>query len=274
MSDISFITQVFAGLLSTKREDGKIPVSLRPLSITGTVQDDPFDHWIEATLAATMSGVEFFNAGSLTTPDIAIRNTETHEVIGLEVKKVDQQANGNDSRGLTLDYNSCVPCGQMNVKIGGVLSAIRCYYVFALISHSQDHLVTLVIGDGDFLNYDFNLHIEGKIANTSQYGHGPYREGSVRGRAMYNYPNPVNTALGVFTGKYCLVIKEELSYLMQASALFLTDKVEREDLQGDIVNYYVYQDSPATAVTFHQDIFAACRHRVAKNRTAYTLVIP
>jgi hypothetical protein len=56
--------------------------------------------------------------------------------------------------------------------------------------------------------------------------------------------------------------------------LHLTDRIERRNLHGDVINYSVYQEVPTTPVGFHRDIFAACRSRVPKNRTPYVLVIP
>ena len=53
-------------------------------------------------------------------------------------------------------------------------------------------MVTTILMDGDFLNYDFELHKDAKYANQSEYDHGPYGEGSIRHRRMYTYPNPLN----------------------------------------------------------------------------------
>ena len=54
----------------------------------------------------------------LTTPDLIIRERKSGTIVGLEVKKLIQKPNGADPRGLTLDYNSSIPCGQALIKIG------------------------------------------------------------------------------------------------------------------------------------------------------------
>ena len=123
--------------------------------------------------------------------------------------------------------------------------------------------------DGDFLNYDFDLHIQGKYANTSQYGHGPYGEGSVRGRAMYNYPNPLNVKIKTFHQKHSLVIKDEQIYQMDDSNLFEFSKIERKDIKGGVINYTQYTANKSNQVASISDIFTACKLRKPKKRTAY-----
>ena len=246
-----------------------IPVELRPLSTTGTVQDDPFDQWFGEILEEHLPQFEITHSGPLTTPDIIVRDRGSREVIGIEVKKIDADKNGKDSRGLTLDYNSCIPCGQMQIKIGGRNSRIKTYYFFGLLSYKKDRLLSSSLIDGDFLNYDFDLHLQGKYLNTSQYGHGPYGEGSVRGRAMYNYPNPMNTALKAFHEKHCFIIKEEFSYQMDEASLFETAKIERKDVQGRVHNYIQYTPEQVQEIELVKDIFSGCRERKPRKRKAY-----
>lgn len=95
-----------------------VSIDLHPPSLVGTVQDDPFDNWITQKLEKALPFLEVVQAGKLTSPDIVIRDPNSGEMLGLEVKKLIQKANGADPRGLTLDYNSSVPCGQALVKIG------------------------------------------------------------------------------------------------------------------------------------------------------------
>lgn len=268
MSHITIAKRVFQALTATA-EKGKIPIKLRPLSTTGTVQDDPFDQWFCDLISNKIPDFEVFHSGALTTPDVIVRDRITREIIGIEVKKVDSDANGRDSRGLTLDYNSCIPCGQMKIIIGGKESKIKTFYFFGLISNDQSHLISSVLMDGDFLNYDFDLHIQGKYANTSQYGHGPYGEGSVRGRAMYNYPNPLNVKIKTFHQKHSLVIKDEQIYQMDNSQLFASAKIERKDIKGEVINYTQYITDESNSIESVKDIFSACKLRQPKKRTAY-----
>lgn len=268
MSHISIAEKVFIALTS-KMENGGLPVSLRPLSTTGTVQDDPFDQWFGELLEEFLPEFEVTHSGPLTTPDIIVRDRVSREVIGIEVKKIDADENGKDSRGLTLDYNSCIPCGQMQIKISGKESRIKTFYYFGLLSFDKNYLISSTLIDGDFLNYDFDLHLQGKYLNTSQYGHGPYGEGSVRGRAMYNYPNPMNVDLSVFHKKHSFIIKNEYIYQMDESPLHESSNIERKDVAGNVINYTQYINEPTDSIEFVTDIFEACKKRKPRKRKAY-----
>lgn len=268
MSHIDIAKRAFLQLAGTQK-NGLIPVSIRPLSTTGTVQDDPFDEWFGNFLTATMTDCEVIHSGPLTTPDIILRDLRTREIIGIEVKKIDQNHKGKDSRGLTLDYNSCIPCGQMQIKIGGQVSRIKTYYFFGLLSNDKNSLISSCLMDGDFLNYDFDLHMQGKYQNTSQYGHGPYGEGSVRGRAMYLYPNPMNVSISTFHKKHTFVIKEEYSYQIRANELNLISRIERTDLKNNTVTYTQYSTTPSNSIETVRDIFGKCKERSRKERQPY-----
>lgn len=104
--------------LSSNLSGGVIPIQLRPSSLVGTVQDDPFDSWVGDEIRQSMPDIEVFHAGKLTTPDIILRYPGSNTIVGLEVKKLVQQKNGSDPRGLTIDYNSCLPCGKALIKVG------------------------------------------------------------------------------------------------------------------------------------------------------------
>lgn len=268
MSHITIAKKVFQTLI-TMLENGKIPIQLRPLLTSGTVQDDPFDQWFCEIISEKITDFEVIHSGALTTPDVIIRDRATREIIGIEVKKINADENEKDSRGLTLDYNSCIPCGQMKIIIGGKESKIKTFYFFGLISKDQKHLISSILMDGDFLNYDFDLHIHGKYANTSQYGHGPYGEGSVRGRAMYNYPNPLNIKIKAFSQKHSFVIKDEQIYQMDNSPLYEATKIDRKDINGEIISYTQYTADKPELIEFVTDIFAECKLRKAKKRTVY-----
>ena len=268
MSHISIAKRVFLALAEDSKE-GQIPVALRPLSTTGTVQDDPFDQWFGEVLEKKIPEFEVIHSGPLTTPDIIVRDRETREIIGIEVKKVDADESGKDSRGLTLDYNSCIPCGQMQIKIGGSISRIKTFYFFGLLSFAKNGLISSCLMDGDFLNYDFDLHLKGKYLNTSQYGHGPYGEGSVRARAMYNYPNPLDITIATFHKKHSFVIKDEFTYQMDDSPLFKSTKIEREDLKKDVTCYTQYVAEEVDDIENVKDIFSKCKARKPRTRKAY-----
>ncbi|MFA8342219.1 MAG: hypothetical protein ACEPO8_04530, partial [Rhodothermaceae bacterium] len=185
-----------------------IPIDLRAPTLVGTVQDDPFDSYIEKELTEAFPELEVVSSGKLTTPDIIIRDKRSGVIVGIEVKKLIQKSSGSDSRGLTLDYNSCLPCGTALIKVGDATVDIPCYYLFCLLSTDSTSIVTYILMHGDFINYDFNLHKQAKLANQSEYNHGPYGEGSVRHRAMYTYPNPLNYKLTCFHGRKVLVTKK------------------------------------------------------------------
>jgi len=130
-------------------------------SIVGTVQDDPFDTWIELEIKKALpTNFEIYHSGALTTPDIIIRDKTDGTTVGLEIKKLIQKQNGSDSRGLTIDYNSCLPCGSTMIKVGIETIIIPCFYLFALLDTTSKNIVILILLDGDFLNYDFELHKE------------------------------------------------------------------------------------------------------------------
>ncbi len=175
-------------------------------SSIGTVQDDPFDKWIEQELRNCLpSNMEIFHSGALTTPDLVIRDMNSGVIVGLEIKKLIQKTNGSDSRGMTIDYNSCLPCGSAMIRVGAETIVIPCFYFFALLDCWSKNIVTLIVMDGGFLNYDFDLHKESKYSNYTEYNHGPYAEGSVRHRKMYTYPNPLNAKITEFHLRQILI---------------------------------------------------------------------
>lgn len=155
--------------LTKKLEKQVIPVNMKPHDMVGTVQDDPFDTWIGEEIQKSMPHIEVHHAGKLTTPDLVLRDKSDNTIVGVEVKKLIQKPNGKDPRGLTLDYNSCLPCGKTLIKVGDNTVEIPCFYLFALLSPDSSSIVTTIVVDGDFLNYDFDLHKDAKYANQSEY---------------------------------------------------------------------------------------------------------
>ena len=207
MNHIQIIEQVYSAL-SAKITQGEIPISFRTPTLVGTVQDDPFDCWVGDTIRDALPDIEVFHSGKLTTPDLVLRYKTTSSLLGLEVKKLIQKEGGKDPRGLTIDYNSCLPCGKALVKVGENTVEVPCFYLFALLSPDSSSMVTTILMDGDFLNYDFDLHKDAKYANQSEYDHGPYGEGSIRHRRMYTYPNPLNYKMSFFHLRHILIVKQ------------------------------------------------------------------
>lgn len=276
--ELEIISTLYKELTSKNTPDG-IPVDLRPAQIVGTVQDDPFDCWVEILLKSLLpKSFEVFHAGKLTTPDLIVRDKDTNAIIGLEIKKLIQKKDGKDSRGLTIDYNSCLPCGRAMIKVGKDTVIVPCYYLFALLSPDSSKIITLILMDGDFLNYDFELHKEAKYSNFTEYNHGPYGEGSVRHRKMYTYPNPLNSSLECFSFRLLLVVKKSM---VENTALskFVHEEIVRIDKFGNAFYYSLVDklkpvrnnDNELTILT---DIFEGCKKRRPKERVAYIPEIP
>src|SRR5690554_4989509 len=131
MRELDIIVKIYREFISQIDERG-IPIDLRHRSLVGTVQDDPFDTWVgDEIKRALPENFEIFHSGSLTTPDIILRDKTDGTIVGLEIKKLIQKPNGSDSRGLTIDYNSSLPCGSTMVKVGAETVIIPCFYLFA-----------------------------------------------------------------------------------------------------------------------------------------------
>ena len=276
-NETDIILAIYRALISHNTANG-IPVKLRPVNLVGSVQDDPFDCWVEEEIKRTLPDTfEVFHSGQLTTPDLIIRDKNTGLIVGLEIKKLIQNNKGKDPRGMTLDYNSCLPCGKAMVKVGGDTIIVPCYYLFALLSPMSDRIITLIILDGDFINYDFELHKEAKYSNYTEYSHGPYGEGSVRHRKMYTYPNPLNSQLEMFHLHQILVVKKS-SLDMRPEAQNVKEQIIRTDKYGNSFYYSLVDETnsenkPKRLVTL-TDIFDACKQRKPKERVAYIPEIP
>lgn len=276
-NETDIILAIYRALISHNTANG-IPVKLRPVSLVGSVQDDPFDCWIEEEIRRTLSdSFEVFHSGQLTTPDLVIRDKNTGLVVGLEIKKLIQNNKGKDPRGMTLDYNSCLPCGKAMVKVGGDTIIVPCYYLFALLSPMSDRIITLIILDGDFINYDFELHKEAKYSNYTEYSHGPYGEGSVRHRKMYTYPNPLNSQLEMFHLHQLLVVKKS-SLEMRPEAQNVKEQIIRTDKYGNSFYYSLVDETnsenKSKRLVTLTNIFDACKQRKPKERVAYIPEIP
>lgn len=273
MNTLQIIERIYKEF-SSRVTKGVIPISLRPPSVVGTVQDDPFDSWVADTITTTISDIEVFHAGKLTTPDLVLRDKASNSLLGLEVKKLIQKEDGKDPRGLTIDYNSCLPCGKALIKVGKNTVEVPCFYLFALLSPDSSSMVTTILMDGDFLNYDFDLHKDAKYANQSEYKHGPYGEGSVRHRRMYTYPNPLNYKLSFFHLRHLLVVKQHDIASFAARRMPWTELIVRDDNHENSFHYVVIdsaskttQPLPIEKLPVREDIFRSCKERMPKERT-------
>ena len=124
--------------------------------------------------------------------------------------------------------------------------------------------------NGDFLNYDFQIHKESKISNFSEYDHGPYGEGSVRHRKMYTYPNPLNSKIKYFYHKFLLVDKDS-NFKLSKDQKNITSKIIRTDQSSQNFNFLVRDDlsqNNASEIECIEDIFENCKKRSKKIRTA------
>jgi hypothetical protein len=258
------------GLVLSKINDKNgIPVDLRDYSRTGTVQDDPFDDWVAQMLSANTS-LNVHHAGKLTSPDIVVFNDERSVFAGLEVKKLDANKNGKDPRGLTLDYNSTVPCGSIEIKIKQEIRMIDCYYFFALIFDGE--IRTSVLCHGDYLNNDFQLHKESKTSNISTYNYGSFGEASVRHRKMYTFPNPLNSNLPIFANHHSLIVPsgdttEVKDGKYQSISVHHRDLITKND-----ATFKCYSTNPNMPSVVN-DVFAKCKIRTGKDRTPYMVQI-
>lgn len=278
MSGLKIIISIYRALINRIGQGG-IPVDLGLKSVIGTVQDDPFDTWIELEIQKALpAGYEIYHSGALTTPDIIIRDKNNGITVGLEIKKLIQKPNGSDSRGLTIDYNSSLPCGSTMVKVGIETIIIPCFYLFALLDIASKNIVTLILLDGDFLNYDFDLHKESKYSNYTEYGHGPYGEGSVRHRKMYTYPNPLNSKISRFHMRQIVVAKKS-DFEKIKDIKNITEQIIRTDRFGNSFFYYLKDEtknaqSSTDTLTTLEDIFDLCKERKPKERVAAIPVLP
>ena len=249
-----------------------------------TTQDDPFDRWVVRTIEQMgLPDLKVFSAGPLTHPDTVLRyksENGEYSYLGLEIKKLNADARGNDPRGMTLDYNSTIPCGTFRVyKSSGEHLDVKGYYFYALLDHLVDQLerriYTFVLCDGDLLNDDVELYVRSKTANISEYGHGPYGEGSIRKRAMYLYPNPLNSKIPELARQVSL-IHASPNLEMTYPELVLTHTINRKKTDGTEGRFHIYKhasaiDKPANVPVI--GMFIECAERGPKKRSAYKFVL-
>ena len=162
------------------------------------------------------------------------------------------------------------------IKIGNDTVIVPCYYLFALLDYQSTHIVSMILLDGDFINYDFDIHKEAKYANYTEYNHGPYGEGSVRHRKMYTYPNPLNYKIREFYLRLVLIAKKN-DLTPVCDMKHVTEEIIRKDKYGNKFYYYLLDE---TSTKSNDDlktltgVFDACKHRKPKERTAAIPTIP
>ena len=254
--------------------DGSILVNLRAPSVTGTVQDDPFDEWTNSRLLESNLFEKINYAGKLTSPDIVLYYRNGRSFLGLEVKKLDAKDDNTDPRGLTLDYNSTVPCGKMNIKVNNKSELIETFYYFALLKGNSE-VITTVICHGDFLNNDLNFHLESKTSNESTYKHGSYGEASIRHRNMYNFPNPLNSKIDLFAQHHSFIIPPHLVEPIPTWAeCYARYVIQRESIDGEVSEFVVLStNTTMTEGSVLTGVFDACKERTKKKRVSYSVQI-
>lgn len=250
-----------------------------------TTQDDPFDHWLANTIKRlNLSGLQVFTSGPLTHPDIVLQTSMVPEspFVGLEVKKLNADEKGRDPRGMTIDFNSTAPCGTFRVyRPDDTPLDIPGYYIFVLLDHRiqnrSRNILTFILSGGDLLNDDFDLYLTSKTLNESTYDHGPYGEGSVRGRMMYVYPNPLDSKINQLAGEVSLI--HEAGDLHRIfPELRLLYRALRRKRDGTTREFFIYRHknfvTNSVLAPLALELFARARHRSAKKRSAYKFVLP
>jgi hypothetical protein len=150
--------------------------------------------------------------------------------------------------------------------------------LFALLDSDNKNIVTLIILDGDFLNYDVEIHKEAKTSNYMEYHHGPYGEGSVRHRKMYVYPNPLNSKLNYFHLKYTFVAKKHELEKVEANFNIAAEIIRRDKFNNSfhflVKNDYSVTASDITPPPVIEGIFDSLKNRKSKKRNLTSPKIP
>ena len=258
-------------ILDNLDKSKSIKVNLRNYTTSGTVQDDPFDEWTSDQLKKKQSEYFVHHAGKLSSPDIVVIDKTTKDLCGIEVKKLDADSKGNDPRGLTLDYNSTVPCGFQEIKFNEEITKIKVFYFFALVFKKK--IITSILCDGNFLNSDFKFHKDSKISNESTYGHGSYGEASIRHRKMYNFPNPLNSKINLFYKNHSVIYQDEIISEKTIKKYNLRKSIiKRQEHKGSI-NVFNCLTTNNQKNLNTMNLFADTKKREPKKRSAYMVSI-
>lgn len=90
MTSSEIALKIYRQFITVKKDNG-ITVSLKAKNVRGTVQDDPFDCWIENEIRKVLpTTFDIYHSGALTTPDLVIRDRRSGTCIGLEIKNLNK----------------------------------------------------------------------------------------------------------------------------------------------------------------------------------------
>lgn len=183
-------------------------------------------------------------------PDIVLEGRAIH--LGIECKSLEASQNFVATRvGIpcrtTIDFNSTVPCGLENFKGKFVTfhhlkgKPLRLFYACALYGEigRENHIISLLMVDGNYLNRDYQLHLEHR--NISRPGFGSYGDGQIRERKMYLFPNPMTD--DSMKGTVSLVI-EDANVSRAFPQLNRVGTKVKTTPEGKKFPFYVYQLSP------------------------------
>lgn len=248
-----------------------------------TRQDDPFDKWIAENAAnLNLPNLKIHTSGPLIHPDVVIEHKKdnTLDYLGVEIKKLNATDKGKDPRGVTLDYNSTIPCGTLRIyRRNREYLDIKGYYLFVLLDQNQAELERQVFNfifcDGDLLNDDFELHQRSKTSNISEYGIGSYAEASVRHRDMYNFPNPLDSNIPELADQVSL-IHESGDLENRYPDLVKTHSIKRNRRDQTTRYFYIYRHRLAAEKPDNVpeiELFVKCAKRKPKKRSEYKFVI-
>lgn len=183
-------------------EDGRpVPFKLRDKLNT---QDDPLDEFLAQDVLAELDGIACSPApGPLITPDLVLhraevdRSDDLHQIVGIEVKKVERTAQGAVARASGLDYNTTPPCGLIRVYgSDNEPMNIRGFYLFVCLetaprTRSRVIISALALVDGNLLNEDFRLYLQVTGERSKRIGLGSFADGADRARPMMIFGNPL-----------------------------------------------------------------------------------
>lgn len=91
MKTIEIVIRLYDALIRKLKAD-KIPLRLKPHTVIGTVQDDPFDCWMGDTIKKALPDIEVHHAGKLTTPGHHSERQGKQYHCRIRSKKTDSEA--------------------------------------------------------------------------------------------------------------------------------------------------------------------------------------
>jgi hypothetical protein len=121
-------------------------------------------------------------------------NLETHDLIGIEVKKLERDKHGRIARSAGLDYNSTPPSKTITAYHDGSRIQLPGFYLFVCLeqeSRGKCKITAMALCDGGVLNEDIDLYSATTGQRKKQIGLGSYGDGLDRQRPMLVFPNPL-----------------------------------------------------------------------------------